>query len=347
MNTIVFIVKSFTFNNKHTSVSDDFLNSIKTNKYNTIIFYDNQNREYVKTCINKINPSVIILFEVNPTDSIIKNNFNYIYLLNIPIYIFVEDTYYVNSVKSLTNITGLILWYKSNLVKDSFKVLNDKLNIVNFNSRYVNTNIYKDYKQEKKYDILLYGSRTATHPYKTQPMINIQNYIKKYEHHYNITIPSANAIQFYPLRIKLESILNKLQHKYNICILPETSILDPNIQNIANANLSMLINQSYLTVACSSIADVMFHKHLEIPASKSVILGSYPTEYADLYKDNTIDVNEFMDEATIINIIDNALSNKQKLLEMSEQFYTKIHEEHNLYKAVENCNEIIDYILQK
>jgi hypothetical protein len=32
-----------------------------------------------------------------------------------------------------------------------------------------------------------------------------------------------------------------------------------------------VINQSYLTISCSSIADVLLHKHLEISASKSVI----------------------------------------------------------------------------
>jgi hypothetical protein len=116
---------------------------------------------------------------------------------------------------------------------------------------------------------------------------------------------------------------------------------------VANENLAMLINQSYLTIACPSIADVLFHKHLEIPASKSVILGSYPTEYSDLFKGNIIEVNEFMDDEEIITIIDNALSDKQKLLDMSETFYKKIHEEHNLLKACENFNEILDKILDK
>jgi hypothetical protein len=105
-----------------------------------------------------------------------------------------------------------------------------------------------------------------------------------------------------------------------------------------------LINQSYLTVSCSSIADVLLHKHLEIPASKSVILGSYPTEYSYLFKGNVIEVNEFMDDEEILNIIDEALKDKQKLLDISESFYKKIHEDHNLSKACENFNEILDKI---
>ena len=39
-----------------------------------------------------------------------------------------------------------------------------------------------------------------------------------------------------------------------------------------------------------------------------------------------------MNDEEILNIIDNALSNKNKLLEMSDRLYNKVHEEHNLYK---------------
>ena len=52
-----------------------------------------------------------------------------------------------------------------------------------------------------------------------------------------------------------------------------------------------------------------------------------------------------MDDTEIINIIDNALSDKQKLLDMSNTFYKKIHEEHNLLKALDNFNELLDKII--
>ena len=109
----------------------------------------------------------------------------------------------------------------------------------------------------------------------------------------------------------------------------------------------MLINQSYLTVACPSIADVMMHKFMEISASKSVILGKYPSDYKDLFEGNIVELDEFMDEDQIVQIIENALADKVKLEEMSERLYKKVHEEHNLRKASENFERVIDDIIDK
>ena len=341
MKNILLIVKTLTFNNKNTSVSDDFLNIISKNKYNTHILYDYNDTEYVKNYINQINPILILMIQVNANDKLIENKYFFIYSLNIPIYIFVEDTYYIVQDELFKKINGLIIWYKNINSFNTFKLLNNNLSILHFNSRFVNTNIYKDYKLEKKYDILLYGARAScvyNHRFLKDTL-----HIKKYYTDNNIEY--NKDIIFYPLRIKLVNILNSIKDRYNICILPETSILDSNIQKISNENLSKLINQSYLTVSCSSIADALFHKHLEIPASNSVILGTYPTDYSELFKGNVIEINEFMDDTEIINIIDNALSDKQKLLDMSNTFYKKIHEEHNLLKALDNFNELLDKII--
>jgi hypothetical protein len=232
------------------------------------------------------------------------------------------------------------LWYKNERIKESFALINKNLTITNFDSRFVNTNIYKDYKLEKKYDILLYGARSGMYTH-TDHLITIKEYLNNNSNHY-----TDGKIPFYPVRYKLESILvNRLQSRYSIYIIPETSILDPNIRSVANENLGKLINQSYLTVCCSSIADVLLHKHMEIPASNSVILGSYPTDYADLFRGNVVEVNEFMDDETIVKIIDDALSDKQRLLYMSKSLCKKIHQEHNLLKASENFSQIIDRLL--
>jgi hypothetical protein len=84
---------------------------------------------------------------------------------------------------------------------------------------------------------------------------------------------------------------------------------------------------------------------MEIPASNSVILGSYPSDYEDLFKGNIVEVNEFMDDETIVRIIDDALSDKRRLLDMSESLCKKIHQEHNLLKASENFSQIVDHML--
>ena len=339
---ISLIVQSFTFNNKNTTVSDDFLNSIKDNKYDTSVFLDYYDTVYVEACIKIKKPSLIVLVQVSATERILLEKFKFITSLGVPIYMFIEDTYYYkSSLKTLpSEISGLILWYKNKRISESFASINKNLTITHFDSRFVNTNIYKDYKLEKKYDILLYGCRSCNYTH-TDNLITVQDYLNKNSHRY-----ADGKIPFYPVRDKIESILvNRLRSRYNIYIVPITDIYLGSTPEFANENLSRLINQSYLTVCCSSIADVLLHKHMEIPASNSLILGSYPTDYADLFKGNIVEVNEFMDDETIIRIIDDALSDKQKLLDMSERLCQKIHNEHNLLKASENFSQIIDNLV--
>ena len=51
-----------------------------------------------------------------------------------------------------------------------------------------------------------------------------------------------------------------------------------------------------------------------------------------------------MSEDEILNIIDNALQNKNELKNMSEKLYQRIHNEHNLDCAVNNFNEVFQEI---
>jgi hypothetical protein len=149
-------------------------------------------------------------------------------------------------------------------------------------------------------------------------------------------------MDFYPLRTKLENIIVNSK-KYNVMILEQATL---HTSKYANEELSKLINQSYLTIACPSIADVLLHKYFEISASKSVVLGSYPSQYKELFDGNIIKVDEFMMDDEIIKIIDDALNDKKKLSEMCERLHNKVHLEHNLNNAIDDFDTIIDAILK-
>jgi hypothetical protein len=341
---IIFIADYYYYKKATGKTSFNFINYIADNSDHYIkIFYTDYNEYLSYNEILEINPDLIIVFEINAFQENTKK-FKFIYSLNKPVYVFLDDSYYISSLthncEYMNLCNGIIFWYNNERINNSYKIKYPNKKILNFNSRYVNTNIYKDYKLDKKYDILLYGTRNFLYNYKNEELETIQNYIKKYEEKTNIIV--NEKFNFYPLRNKLENIIIKLQNKYNIKILQEFTI-DEAI--FVNEELSKLINESYLTIACPSIADVLLHKHLEITASKSVILGNYPSDYKDLFEGNIIEVNEFMTEDEIINIIDNALSNKDKLNEMSERLYNKVHNEHNLEKAQESFNNVIEDIL--
>ena len=343
MNNIILIPDDHFFKNHHTTVRIDMLNSIKNNnlEYNVTIIYSDHDINDAINIISNLQPKLIIFMDINCFRDNSKR-FDFVFNLNIPIYIFIEDTYYITTTSScpyVNKCNGIIFWYKNELLIKSYKKFFPYKTITNVDSRFINTNIYKDYKLEKKYDILLYGSRNFCYPYRQQNLESVQNYIKKYEEFNNCNVDLYTKLDIYLLRTKLENILIKHSHKYNLKFCP--------IQGdyVFNEELSKLINQSYLTIVCSTICDVMVFKHLEIAASKSVILGSYPSDYKDLFEGNIVKVNEFMNEEEIINIIDNALSNKDKLNEMSERLYNKVHNEHNLQKAQESFNNLFSELI--
>jgi len=344
MHNIVFIVDCIFYKWSFGKASNNFVNYLtKSKEYEIKLFYTDEDTIVVQNQINELKPKLIIVFEINCFQQQTKK-FNFIFNLNIPIYLFLDDTYYISSLTANCEYTklvnGFIFWYKNDMIKKSYEIKYPLKNIMNISSRYVNIDIYKDYKLPKIYDILLYGTRNFSFDYKNEELIPIQQWISKYENINNVII--NDKINFYPLRNKLENILKNNLHKYNIKILDESTIIRA---KIANEKLSRLINQSYLTIACSSIADVLLHKHMEISASNSVILGSYPSDYKDLFDGNIVEVNEFMSDDEILAIIDNALQNKVKLEEMADRLYDKVRADHNLDKAVESFNNLIKKVL--
>jgi hypothetical protein len=101
--------------------------------------------------------------------------------LNIPIYLFLDDTYYISSLTANCEYTklvnGFIFWYKNDMIKKSYEIKYPLKRIMNISSRYINTDIYKDYKLPKIYDILIYGTRNFKYNYKNEEIISIQQWI--------------------------------------------------------------------------------------------------------------------------------------------------------------------------
>jgi hypothetical protein len=345
MNNIVIIAEKFAYRDHCTYVRNDMINYIKNNnkEFNITIFFSDHNPKDVHNKIIELNPKVILFMDIaNFSHSLC--NYVFVFDMNISakIGILIEDTYLTSCTLNCPYVkktSFLVIWYKNELIIESYKkALPNKL-ILNFDSRFINIERFKDYQMDKKYDILMYGCRQFYYTYKRENIISIQNYIKKFEDKNNIILDNNSKISFYSVRERLLNLLNKHKNRYNFKLCPEIG------DYANNEDLSNLINQSYLTIVCSTIADVMVFKHLEISASKSVILGSYPSDYKDLFEGNIVEIDEFMSDDEILAIIDNALQNKVKLAEMADRLYDKVRAEHNLDKAVESFNSIIKKVL--
>ena len=175
-----------------------------------------------------------------------------------------------------------------------------------FNGRYININRFKNYNQKKEIDILIFGTRSYQND--IQQHNADKEYKQKWENHNKKIIP--NKYYFYPLRKRFEEILLKNKNKYNICILPEKCI---NNAPIVNEDLSKLINKSWLTMSTCSRADIPFAKYFEIGSSYGGIIGNIPSDYSDLFKNNIVEVTEWMTDDEILSTIDKALEDKKKI----------------------------------
>jgi glucosamine-phosphate N-acetyltransferase len=337
---IVFIAEHQHYKNWVGKNYYDLITFVRDNntQYDITIFWTDENSQYVEEQIKIINPNLIVFFE---TDRIMHEQFNFVFSLNIKTATVLLDMFYPTRTSNnfgVINSSALIHLSNSTNIVKCYKNIFPQKHITCFNSRFININKFKDYGLEKKYDILIYGTRN----YNYGDDINIDFVKKCIENHDSYLLKTNTPNNFYIMRANIENILLKYSHRYRLKILPEKCIYDA---VVANEDLSMLINQSYLTVSCSTIADIFMHKYIEISASKSVILGNIPSDYDDLLKGNIVEINENMSEQEIITIIDNALSDKDKLNEMSNNLYKKIHEEHNYTKAIENFNSVFSNII--
>lgn len=167
-----------------------------------------------------------------------------------------------------------------------------------------------NYQIEKKYDILFFGA----------------------------TYPGA-----YPFRNRLYYLLKKNTDKFNILFLPYTKKHPEKM--ITGIDLYKLISQSWLTCACCLISNILVAKYYEIGLYGSVALGDYPEYETELYlKDNMIYINRHMDDNEIINIIQNALNHKDKLLKYSSNTKRYISENYmykNGLKTFENHIQLL------
>jgi hypothetical protein len=285
-------------------------------------------------------PNIIVFFDT--ATLIFGNKYKQLFDLNIPIFASSLDLFNViicvncNYIKKCSGI--LHFGYASKLLSSYKDYFPNKI-IRSFKGRFINKERFKNYNQEKIYDILIYGTRKYINSIELLNNAD-KEYKQKWELHYQTQLPDKWS--FYPIREKVEQLLINNPNKYRVHIVPHACIFDA---KIANEKLSQLINQSWLTLACSTRSDMPMAKYFEISGSYSGILGDIPSDYNDLFKDNIVEINEWMTDEEILNTIDVALENKQKLQEMINKLGNKIQLEYDLDAGVKDMDMIFDEII--
>jgi hypothetical protein len=287
-----------------------FFNYLKNNSKYFIILV-----EPIKKKIDKIinKNSILIVF---------SNNFDSSNYKNYKIY-WIEDLYcicnygcngtsnecnfYKNHV-SIFNQKYNKIWYKY-LTPITKKLSLEKPNyFLKFPHMMFNPDIHKDYELEKKYDILFFG---------------------------------ATYKESYPFRNRLYYILKDNIDKFKILFLPYSK---KNYKNMITwIDLYKLISSSWLTITCSSISEILVSKYFEIGLCGSVICGDYPSEENEIYiKQNMILLDRDMSDSDIINKISDALSDKSKLKNYSENLKKYISKKYMYKNGIKLFESYID-----
>ena len=292
------------------------------NKYNNIkiigpgktndIYYDDIDINLlIDELYEKNKPDYIIHYITTshePYNKILVSNFN---KCKIPTSLWFEDIYHIafccNLVKQY-NINNIIFSIRNNKIYQNMNMLCPHVKY-KFNFHFINTNIYKDYKLPKKYDILLYGS--------------IENKI-------------------YPFRNRLYHLLKNNTSRFNVKIIEYTNyLLIKGGKYTKGKELAKLINQSHICISTKSIHNLLVKKYLEIPACNSVICGDIPSDYHNLLRGQIIEINDKMSDDKIINILEENLKNKEKLMKYS-LFGEYVRNNFNFQKGYEHLMKIMN-----
>lgn len=233
-------------------------------------------------------------------------------------YIMVQDLHnedYKDGLKGLIsylnkyNINGIITPYKN--TKNINTVLSATKNLkVIWIPHHIDTQYFKNYNQEKKYDVLLYGNDNT---------------------------------KYYSFRNRVIKLLLEEGKNNGIIVhrIPRPRNYFRYNAAISNANLSKLISRSRLTLCTSSCLDYLLGKYFETSFSGSVILGNMPEDGKQIWKNNYVHIDNNMSDNQIIETISNALNDEELLKTISSNMYKVMISNFPLSSFVDHlCNQL-------
>lgn len=314
-NVILFIVDFVYMKNNLADSRYKFIEYLE--KYNNNVFVSGTGRKFFTPNIH-IN-RLVNLLRIRPTIIIHANNFLKTKLLvsglrDYPCkkILIIEDMHATDLIGGVLRMNRFdYAFYHCDCAQsDRLKLLNKQINFINY-PHFYDRDVYKNYHQNKSYDIILYGCIT----------------------------PSV-----YPFRYRLFNLIRNCK-KFKVLYIPFPGYNVPNKNSITHGvRLSKMINKAYIGIVTSSKHQYFLKKYLEIPASFTMIAGDIPPRYKHILKNNIIELYPSMSDAKIIMTLQNALQDKQKLLEDINHLHNVIADNFSFEKGNEIFNQIISSI---
>lgn len=226
--------------------------------------------------------------------------------------------FYIKDLHKCVNIKfidAIVFLVKMDKLQRQYELeFNNKI-IKHLSNPFINTDYFHDHIDNKKiYDITIYGSTEGYQSKCNLPLNIVHNeYLERWKKR-NKVEDLPDELNFYEFRNRMKKLLIE-SDKYKL------NIIDPSKSGcwdcpIRGENLSKEINKAYLALATRTCIDKCMQKYIEISASDTVLLGNIPTDFKNLFEDNIIEINDDMSDEDILNVIDEALENKELLIEI-------------------------------
>lgn len=171
--------------------------------------------------------------------------------------------------------------------------------------------IFRHYKEQKKYDVVVYGSTLS----------------QTYAFRHRVLQLLIGSQQFRVLHLKSEDQL------YN--------------EQICGIGLARKINQSWMGLATVTDFSYLVGKYFEIPACRSVVLGDMNDQGAAIFGGRYIHIDETMSDSKIVKIVNGALCDRQRLQKVSSHMYRKMHRNYTLERYERKLFEIAKGIARR
>ena len=313
---ILMIGKFSTFKNRMDTSYYELLKHIQEISDYKIVFVDSKSCEinqplsyYIDKYCDTGDPIIYNIVYTDKSEQIINDlvNSNLITIYEI------EDCYEVdNLIYNINTFKYDYVIYRYNCEQMNYIISKCNSKFIHY-PHYINTNIFRQYNNEKSIDILLYG----------------------------------NTSNFYPFRQRLFNLIKKSGLNYYYLPHPGYNefLNEDNPNKIIGSELSQLINKAKITISTCSSFNYLLKKYIEISLSGSIIAGNYPTTEENIYKNCMCLLDETDTDEVIIEKIKNILNlSKEDYNHIIKESYKISIENHSYTNAIERFNKIINYI---
>ena len=243
----------------------------------------------------------------------LKNNFEK--LMCIPNKYFLIQDMHKKTYGSLENLCKLLNDNKINIIFTFYKC--GEANFIRKFTpnckhlhlpHHIDINIFnKEYnKENKKYDLLLFGSIHHIH---------------------------------YPFRKRLyELILSKKEELGNVKFIEKPESYN---SEICENGLAELISESKISFSTKSKYDYLVAKYFEIPACSCLLMGDIPLDSNIDLKENIVELKNTMSDDEIINKIKNTLADYDNYIDKIIKYKKYVIENYNLDKYLEKLDLLL------